>query len=235
MGVLYSPKIVTDGLVLALDAANPKSYPGSGTIISDLILGNNGTVISGSTFSTDNNGIILYGSSQNSGVITLPPISAGLNLSNETYTFWAKCIRDRSTTTGGSFSNWIIHYGNYFGNNSGGFGLHSGNITAFLKGSTSSSWSSQGSSNVGNSIYDTYDWIFYTLQIEDSNNVKFYMNNTLIFNRNISDSYTQHGSNTVVLGRDMDMIFSNIQIYNRALTPQEVLQNYNATKGRYGL
>ena len=36
MGINYSPKIVTDGLVLYLDAANPKSYPGSGTTWYDL-------------------------------------------------------------------------------------------------------------------------------------------------------------------------------------------------------
>ena len=36
MAVGYNPRIVTDGLVLALDAGNTKSYPGSGTNVSDL-------------------------------------------------------------------------------------------------------------------------------------------------------------------------------------------------------
>ena len=42
MGINYSPKIVTDGLVLCLDAANPLSYPGSGSTWNDLsgVIGN---------------------------------------------------------------------------------------------------------------------------------------------------------------------------------------------------
>jgi len=48
MALAHSPRIVTDGLVLALDAGNTKSYPGSGTTWSDLIGSNNGT-ISGAT------------------------------------------------------------------------------------------------------------------------------------------------------------------------------------------
>ena len=45
MGIAYNPRIVTDGLVLALDAGNTKSYPGSGTTWTDLSgQGNNGTL-----------------------------------------------------------------------------------------------------------------------------------------------------------------------------------------------
>jgi hypothetical protein len=45
MAISYNPRIVTDGLVLALDAGNPKSYPGSGTTWTDLSgNGNNGTL-----------------------------------------------------------------------------------------------------------------------------------------------------------------------------------------------
>ena len=51
MAFRYSPKIVTDGLVLSVDAANKKSYPGSGTTWYDLS-GNaiNGTLTNGPTF-----------------------------------------------------------------------------------------------------------------------------------------------------------------------------------------
>jgi len=51
MGFSRGPKIVTDGLVLALDAANTKSYPGSGTTWNDLSgNGNTGTLNNGPTF-----------------------------------------------------------------------------------------------------------------------------------------------------------------------------------------
>ena len=50
MGLSHSPKIVTNGLVLALDAANNKSYPGSGTTWSDLS-GNNNNMVASTTIS----------------------------------------------------------------------------------------------------------------------------------------------------------------------------------------
>ena len=53
MALYHSPLVVTDGLVLYVDAANRKSYPGSGTTVYDLSgYGNNGTLINGVTFNT---------------------------------------------------------------------------------------------------------------------------------------------------------------------------------------
>ncbi len=61
MAHFHSPRIITDGLVLALDAANQKSYPGSGTTWSDLSgNGNNGTLTNGPTFDSGNNGSIIF-------------------------------------------------------------------------------------------------------------------------------------------------------------------------------
>jgi hypothetical protein len=232
MAVVSGPKIVTDGLVLCLDAANPKSYPGSGTSLTDVSgNGNNGNVVSGSNFISEASGSLF----RSSDVITLQPISVGLSLSNETYTFFAKCLRDRSSVGGGSFSNWIVHYGTYFGNNSGGFGLQSGGVRYYVKGSTSSGWSSNGSSGTANAIYDSYNWIYYALQIVNNNNIRFFMNNTLIFNVTISDAYTGYGSNSVIFGRNMDMTFSRVAAYNKILSTQEITQNFEATRGRFGI
>ena len=59
MATKYSPKIITNGLVLSLDAANNKSYPRSGTTWSDLSGNNNtGTLTNGPTFSDSNGGVI---------------------------------------------------------------------------------------------------------------------------------------------------------------------------------
>lgn len=61
MALNHSPKIVTNGLVLYLDAANQKSYPGSGTTWTDLSgNGNTGTLTNGPTFSANNNGGIVF-------------------------------------------------------------------------------------------------------------------------------------------------------------------------------
>ena len=57
----YGPKIVTNGLVLALDAADKNSYPGTGTIWKDLTTNaNNGTLVNTPTFSNSNGGTLLF-------------------------------------------------------------------------------------------------------------------------------------------------------------------------------
>ena len=56
MGIQYNPKVVTDGLVFYVDAANKRSYPGTGTTWTDLKGGNNGTFnnMDAANFSNDN-------------------------------------------------------------------------------------------------------------------------------------------------------------------------------------
>ena len=54
------PNIIEDGLVFAVDAANKKSYPGSGTTWADLAGSNNGTLINGPTFDSGNGGSIVF-------------------------------------------------------------------------------------------------------------------------------------------------------------------------------
>lgn len=68
MALAHNPKIVTDGLVLCLDAANPKSYPGSGTVWSDLSgNGNNGTLVNGVGYNSNNGGYLTFDGSNDGG------------------------------------------------------------------------------------------------------------------------------------------------------------------------
>ena len=61
MALSHSPSIVLDGLVLCLDAGNPKSYPGSGTNVSDLSgNGNNGTLVNGVGYNGSNLGSLVF-------------------------------------------------------------------------------------------------------------------------------------------------------------------------------
>ena len=61
MGLSHSPRIVTDGLVFCVDAANKRSYPGAGTAWTDLTANkNNGTLQNGIAFSTDKAGIFTF-------------------------------------------------------------------------------------------------------------------------------------------------------------------------------
>ena len=60
MSYSNGPKIVTSGLVMYWDAANKKSYPGSGTTIYDLCGTYDGTLVNGPTFSNTNGGVIVF-------------------------------------------------------------------------------------------------------------------------------------------------------------------------------
>ena len=61
MGINYSPKIVTDGLVLCLDAANPLSYTSCDSIWRDLSgNGNNGTLLGGPNYISNNGGLLIF-------------------------------------------------------------------------------------------------------------------------------------------------------------------------------
>ena len=59
MAVASGPNVVEDGLVLALDAGNTKSYPGSGSTWTDTVGSNNGTLTNGPTFSRETVVILL--------------------------------------------------------------------------------------------------------------------------------------------------------------------------------
>ena len=79
MGIAYNPRIVTDGLVLCLDAGNTKSYPGSGTAWTDLSGNSNtGTLTGGINYSSNNGGYLTitdgvrYVSIAQTSVLTYP-------------------------------------------------------------------------------------------------------------------------------------------------------------------
>jgi uncharacterized delta-60 repeat protein len=88
MAFTRGPKIITDGLVLYLDAANPKSYIGSGTSWKDLKKVNNGTLTNGPVFDTEVKGNIVF-----DGVNDFVNLDSTLNVDNTngwTATAWYK-------------------------------------------------------------------------------------------------------------------------------------------------
>ena len=89
MGTTYNPAIVTDGLVLCLDAANKRSYPGTGTTWSDLAGANSGTLtnMDAANFSADNRGLLTFDGSNE--YVELPGITNFLSdLEEFTVSMW---------------------------------------------------------------------------------------------------------------------------------------------------
>lgn len=200
MGLFHSPKIVTDGLVLCLDAANPKSYPGTGTTWNDLSGNENNFTIDDSGFTYNSSG---YFSMANGGIFK----SGTMNTSSTcTCVFWMKTADVQSLFWGSTVSN-SYYLGAYritlkFYNN--------------LCGSPTFFMDTVSKENIYDNIRDN-EWHMIEFK---SVNFSAWTN------------YTFNKYSTFTFG---DGSISNISIYNKNLTAQESLQNYNALKGRYGL
>ena len=217
MSTKYSPKIITNGLVLSLDAANNKSYPRSGTTWTDLSgNNNNGTLTNGPTFSAGNQGSIVFDGTND--YVNISSLITG----NQSFS-WGAWINPTATGTPVLFGNVsaglaMLSYWDSANNKVrvGTWGLDrltSG--TAILP----SNWA-----------YTFWTWngttlTSYTNGIADGTATGFSFN--------ISNTYTTIGN--AVNSQYFNGRISQTFIYNRTLSATEVLQNYNVTKTRFGL
>jgi len=222
MSFAYSPKIITDGLVFYVDAANPKSYPGVGTTWSDLSKNtNNGTLTNGPTFDNANGGSIVF-----DGVNDYVNLGSNINLTNNiTYNTWIKTTSIVSHLIGAynnasPFPGWSV-----------GIGI---NVTA----GKICFWSGGGWQE-GDISCNINQWI--NVSVTFTNGViSFYLNG--VFKSTTSSSLiSSYTGDKFLGGRANDGLapfsgdMSIVQIYNRVLSVTEILQNYNATKTRYSL
>jgi len=225
MSFTHSPKIVTNNLVLCLDAANPKSYPGSGTTWSDLSgNGNNGTLVNGPTFDSGNNGNISFDGVDDfvNGIHNTQTDITG----NITIECWFKLSNTRS--------DWVRIFGKGDSTNRT-FGLWYNQLnSSFLYqryGITNmnAQYSSTVSLNtwyhmVGTSSGSSHILYLNAIQRATSSSGTTFVSSTDPYKVGYGNIHTYHIGNV-----------SNCKIYNRALSASEVLQNYNALKGRFGL
>ena len=229
MSASAGPDIITDGLVLCLDAGNRDSYPGSGTVWRDLAgRGLNGTLTNGPTFNSSNGGSIVFDGTNDYCV------GGNTSFVNNFYSLaiWFKNTGVSSTNdAGGGF---LFAQSNNFDH---------GVVMA-------NSWANQRltlSSNINNALVTPdnsvpNNIIHYGVGVYDGSTQKIYLNGNLIAQRNFSTAPVLV-SPAFQIGRwgyggyerYYNGIIYSVALYNRALTQQEVLQNYNATKGRFFL
>ena len=222
MAFRYSPRVVTDGLVFAVDAGNVKSYPGSGTVWYDLSgNGNNGTLVNGPTFDSDNRGSIDFDGSDD-----YVDLGYNENLLSDSKT-------NEAWVNASSFINWRGIISN-FPSWGTGFGLQIGireNIAATVSGQyLKTSWAPS---------LNTWYHIVATHNSSDNSN-KLYVNGILESTLTRNVSYVENAVTRIgCFYNTPSLLFAGkipiVQIYNRALTPQEITQNYNALKSRFGL
>ena len=223
-------KIVTDGLVLCLDAADQTSYPTTGTTWFDLAGSNNGTLTNGPTFNSSNGGNIVFDGTNDYVNLTT---ATNLGISNVSTSFtistWFK--------TSGPGEYYL--FDNYDGSPQDiSFRVDNGKFEVYLMGSNGVGFNAvQFGSGYNNGI-----WTNFTLIWNGSDTIIPYANGINIGSSTQSgmmgnfdsDSAFQIGARPTLTSYFLGSIAAT-RIYNRALSAQEVLQNYNAQKGRFGL
>jgi len=224
--------IITQGLVLRLDAANPRSYepPYTSTAWRDISgNGNNGTLTNGPTFSSANGGSIMF-----DGVNDYVSCGRQSHLENSnkfTLQSWMK----RKTNTSKIMVAQVASLSTDVS-----FELWSDNNVYFEVGN--------GGNTYGFTTLVGTNWQFLSLvydgtQPNNSTRLKGFNNDTqltLQYNGTIPSSTGTINANLVIGGYLFtntygDGNIANLQIYNRALSATEVLQNFNATRARFGI
>ena len=212
--------IVQDGLVLNLDAGVKDSYNG-GTTWRDLAGSNNGTLTNGPTFSKDNGGVLEFdGTNQNVNCGTISSLhgSSGVSICawvvRHTTGNYPKIV---SQTHGGTFDTLFSNL------NTIHFYTPAGLVSAYYGGFLLNKW----------------HFTCFTYQAQDA--VRIYADGQLMQETTTTSTNTVTSNANITIAnnssmpRPLDGAVSAVQLYSRALTAAEVLQNYNVTRHRFGV
>jgi hypothetical protein len=227
MSLHHSPRIVTDGLVLCLDAANPKSYPESGTTWADVSgNGNDGTLINGTSFDISNNGNLTFNGDNN-------------------YVTLGNTIILNAGLIGSSFSSWWKYDGQGSGSDKRGFVLESNSFNYSLLVNTTGTLgvhintTENSTQFVPGFIPNISTW-YHSIVVWDGTNLIVYINGievgrrsqggTSLIIQNLRIGTYRDNNNRWWLGQ-----ISQVSVYNKSLTPVQVQQNFNALRGRFGI
>lgn len=230
MGLAHSPRIVTDGLVLCLDAANVKSYPGSGTTWTDLSsIRNNGTLTNGPTYSSNNGGTFVFDGVDDH--ITSFPSKLIDNGTKTLSVFFKTSLTSRQS---------LCEVRNNFASNGWFFVINrtaAGNLTYQNLGSAATLEVAAGiTTNVWYHACATYDAAATTARL--------YLNGIQVgdpvTNMAVGNELTTGYNGSIAKPDSTFSVYfqgsiAQVSIYNRALSAAEIQQNFNALRGRFGI
>jgi hypothetical protein len=236
--IAYYGNIVTNGLILDLDAAKRDSYPGSGTVWRDIAGGViTGSLVNGPTYSNLNAGNIVFdGVDDYADCGIIPSLPSGTQ--DRTLMGW---VQDNSLSD--YVGDLVAMFG--YGNN-----VSPGNLFMVSIGGTTFNnrkliiWTNTRN-HISSFSITRNEWTHITATVtQDSPNPRL-----TIYKNGTSDNGSTQAISTIntqpfqiaewtqssAYAINLKGRVSQIQAYNRALSATEVLQNYNATKTRYGL
>ena len=231
MGLSHSPKIVTSGLVLALDSGNQKSYPGSGAVWGDL---------SGNGLDATGNASYISSLGVTSGASFSTTTTGILNTDIHSIFFMIK-FNSSGTYPNGTTGGWekIFSYNGGGSDRSPGIWRWPGNRWIHWRydpGNSGTDFGKSSSSLDVNNEFDLNIW-YYVGVTKNGANTVMYVNGLQIGTGSVSNPKTS-GTAAVIINEYYTNPLNNVNfltVYNRVLTSSEVLQNYNATKSRFGL
>lgn len=238
--------MVTNGLVIHLDATNPKSYPGSGNSWFDLSGFNNNGALSGTTYNSTKL-CLSFSTANNSGCIITN--SDSINFSSGTGSFTFDFVVTLTAPITGTTSCFFMKRSSL-----GGLGGAKGYQWRLLANNATTAASIISVDNGNGSADATYAQAFptyntltnYTLTFDTtSKTLALYTNGV---NNNITNTAVMTGSTSysnslnLIMGRNatyganaIDGDYYIFKAYNRVLTPLEVRQNFNTIRGRFNI
>jgi hypothetical protein len=223
MGVAYNPTVVSSNMVVCLDAANTNSYPGTGATWSDISgRGNNATLVNSPTFSSANSGSLVFnGTSQ-----------------------WANLGNVSLSTTALTVMAWVFdtdtnNFGRDIVTKAGTFklrvdvGAEGGNLSAFvyIGGAAEPRISAAWTKNVWTNVAFTWN---------TSGAFRLYTNGVVRTATTSRIGTAGTTANNLSVASDSGIEFwpgniSDVMIYNATLTDDQIAQNFQALRGRYGV
>ena len=226
------PNIVTNGLVLSLDAANPKSYISGSTTWNDISRGgNNGTLINGPTFNSGNYGSIVFDGVDDYNLVpNNPSLQPPTSLTLE-------CLLKPNAIVNGS---WIIAY---TGPNNGSFVKYgfrvagSSQLSGYINSNGSIAQTFGNTLAIGSWIHGiiTYNGTSAILYCNGVQVSTTSLTGSMDYNAYGSPYFLTMGRKSAIDGQYFNGSISYARVYNRALSQTEVLQNFNSQKSRFGL
>jgi hypothetical protein len=230
MGLTHSPSIVQDNLLFCLDAANKRSYPGSGSNWYD-ISGNNrhGTPLSAPTYYSDNGGYLrIVGNSYSMG--NADPTGDFHLRQNWSYEVWVYILGNNCGLLGNGIA-------------SGNQGLHVLWYTSGTRELIFGMYANDMDSYFGVDPVGKWSHFVFTYNHSSPYTKQLYYNGSLYKSKN-GNQYAYTGTDIIQVGGTYSSqggsgrangYFSQARLYKKILTPEEVRQNYLATKGRFNL
>ena len=233
MGAFGGPDIITDGLVFSIDAGSTRSYPGTGTAVTNL---------SGTVDATLENGAVF--SSSNGGVFDLDGVDDFISTSSLTGTD-LEILSNPQNNTSLTYSIWSYNESSssYYLLSTGAQTSSTGVALSYQAGGCFVALTTP-TKNVfkyfSNSFWPLNEWIQFTW-VSNGSTFSFYKNGVSIESGNIAGTTSQtDAQSTLGIGRpnnssccEFDGKVGGVLVYNAALTATEVLQNYNAQKNRF--